>query len=235
MSVGNGYAFIPGLEIEHAGPGDRSGVESDLTDIIGEIAKAKSAHNEACERCTVLDQSVEELQSKHSSAYAEWHAKEALGWDEAIGHPSSCATRELAIQLLPLKCDAEFLQNALDRARHILQPIAREHKLVTALDLRRLEAVEIALHAALSNISTQERLEKAGLFESEKRIFIVGEVTANLRAAAKEAHRQALLAERELNEERARQLVTQQTRLATGVITCAEVSSAVPACQGNIT
>ena len=228
--LNDGYAIIPGLEIERAEPGDRSGVESRLADIINEIGKAKPASRAACERFTILGQAVQDLTRKHAGAYAKLQ-ETVTGLDEAIDNPAA-DIRSLALQRHPLECELSFIQDSLDRARYVLQPAAKEHQLVTALDLLRLEAVETALHASLSHIDTQERLEKAGVFESEQRLLVVGERTENLRAAAREAHRQAQLAEVELNEERARQLARQQQRLATGQVTRAEMFFAIPALQG---
>jgi hypothetical protein len=202
-----------------------------LADITCELAKAKRAHVEASERHAVLVQAVRELDERTTRGEADLQKESASVSDEVLDCPDA-AVRELAVRLLPKECEVQVLRNARDLGKYFRTPAALEYKLVTALDLRRLEATEAALYAALSNVDTQDRLEKAGLFESEKHIFIVGERTQNLRAAAKQLYLQALNSERELNEERARQLVAQQTRLATGVITSAQVSTAIPVHQG---
>jgi propanediol utilization protein len=228
------YAIIPGLQVEKAGPGDRAGIESMLADITCELAKSKRAQVEASERHAILVQSVRELEERTARGESELQKESAEVSDEVLGN-SECAVTDYAMRLLPKQQTVLVLKKARDLGKYFRVPGALEYKLVTALDLRRLEATEAALYAALANVDTQERLEQSGIFESEKHIFIVGERTQNLRAAAKQLHTESQLLERELNETRARQLIAQQTRLAAGVITSEQVSTAISTHQGILT
>ena len=231
MPIGSEYAIIPALQVERAGPGDRAGIESMLADITCELAKSKRAQVEASERHAILVQSVRELEERTARGESELRKEFASVLDEVLDNPDA-AVRDLSMTLLPKERELLVLRKARDLGRYFRVPGALEAKLVAALDLVRLQAVEAALHAALSYADTQTRVEQAGLFESEKHIFIVGERTQNLRAAAKQLHRESQLLERELNETRARQLIAQQTRLATGAITSEQVSTAISTHQG---
>jgi len=234
MSHNDGYAIIPGLEVERAGPGDKEGIVEMLSKICCEIEQVMLTSKDKSERHAILVQAVGELEERTARGESELQKESASVSDEVLDNPQAAA-RDLGMTLLPKECEVRVLRNARDLGRYFRVPAALQAKLVAALDLARLQAVEAALHAALSYADTQERLERAGLFESERHLFVVGEVTQNLRTAAKQLHLQALNSERELNEERARQLITQQTRLATGVITSAQVSAAISAHQGILT
>ena len=234
MAHNDGYSIIPGLEIEKAGPGDKEGIEEMLSKICQDISEATLKYQDKSERHAVLVQAIRELDQRTARCESDLQKESAEVSDEVLGNPE-CAVTEYAMRLLPKERTVQVLRNARDLGKWVRIPDALESKLLAGLDLRRLEAVEAALHAALSFVDTQLRAEKAGLFESEKHIFIVGERTQTLRAAAKQLHTESQLLERELNETRARQLVTQQARLATGVITSAQVSAAIPAHQGILT
>lgn len=231
MAHNDGYSIVPGLEVERAGPGDKEGIEGMLSKICQDISEATLKYKDKSERHAVLVQSIRELEERTARGEAELQKESSRASDEVLDNPQAAA-RDLAMALLPKECEVRLLRNARDLGRYFRVPAALEAKLVTGLDLRRLEAVEAALHAALSYVDTQLRAEQAGLFESERHIFIVGERTQNLRAAAKQLHTESQLLERELNETRARQLIAQQARLATGVITSAQVSTAIPTNQG---
>jgi hypothetical protein len=225
------YPIIQGLVIERPGSGDRAGAESILEETIRELETAEPASQDASRCYDILSQSIREHEDKLARAKVQLQ-ETATGLDESLDNPAA-DIRALALQRHPLECEVAFLQDAVDRGKYIRLPAARENKLRKALHLRRLEAVEAALHACLSHIDTQERLERSGVFETEKRLCVVGERTVNLRAAAKEAHRQAQIAEVELNDEVKRHLAATQTRAATGTVTRAETMFAIPALQGH--
>jgi hypothetical protein len=231
VSHNDGYAIIPALEVERAGSGDKEGIEDMLSKICQDISEAMLTSKDKSERHAILVQSVRELEERTARGESELQKESAEVLDEVLDNPDA-AVRDLSMTLLPKERELLVLRKARDLGRYFRVPGALEAKLVAALDLVRLQAVEAALHAALSYADTQTRAEQAGLFESEKHIFIVGERTQNLRAAAKQLHRESQLLERELNETRARQLIAQQTRLATGAITSEQVSTAISTNQG---
>ncbi|MBZ5621030.1 MAG: hypothetical protein LAQ69_20230 [Acidobacteriia bacterium] len=114
------------------------------------------------------------------------------------------------------------------------------------INAAKIECLECALGLVqgkelLANIdhslARSQMLDKAitaGLFASG-RLALFSEEVDTLGSIAVEAARQVTLAENELREERARQQAAYQTRRATGMVTRAEVASAIPSFQGSST
>ncbi len=219
------YAFIEGLAIERAGPGDLEGIEEMLIRLDPEIEKALAAYQNASERYSVLMQTVPELNAKVVEADADRDQEHNTGLSEVIDCPA-CAAGEIAMRWLPLERKAQILRAALNRLQYVILPAAGIDKLTKSRDLLRKQAVDAALHAARKHAQDQLKLERSGFLDGDRVVF-VSEATTLLRSAAKEAHRVAQVAEADLASELARQLRAEQVALAQGTIGRAQVASAI--------
>ena len=137
------------------------------------------------------------------------------------------------MDLLPFEQEVAFVTDSKDLLIHKYIPAARLKRLKSALELRKIEALEAQLLAAISSGRTIAAMQAAGVFEEEGKIGFIGKRSQELRAAAREAQRQLDLADAALREEIAQQAATHQARVASGMITRAEVASAIPVLQGS--
>lgn len=189
-----------------------------------------SAEQEALDSLATMTRTVADLGTAIAGADTELRKAQASGWDEVIQNPAS-DTRGLAQLLRPLEDQLTIITDARDLLVHKRIPAARLHRIEATLALRKVEALEAQLLAAISHGRTVEAMRAAGVFEEEGEIGLIGRRTETLRAAAREKLRLVQLAEAELREERNRQLATEQARMAQGMVTRAEVASSIPAFQ----
>ena len=147
--------------------------------------------------------------------------------DELIAMTTSCDAKALAARLRPVRDQGELIQEAMNLLTHRRLPAARIARLETNLNLLKVRELLASLMASLSGAQTIAKLVKAGVFANENRIALISEETEQLRAAAVEAGRLVVQAEESLRDEKKRQLTTEQTRFAMGLITKAELASAI--------
>lgn len=203
-------------------------------DVGPEREKCMSTEREASENVATLSKTTGELAAAIATAAQELRTEQASAWDEVIQNPASNRLA-LAGHLRPLEDTLAILTDARDLLVHKRIPAARLRRIEATLALRKIEALEAQLLAAISHGRTVEAMKAAGVFEEEGELALIGKRTEALRAAAREKMRLVHVADDELRDERKRQLVTEQTRMAHGMVTRAEVASAIPSYQGSST
>lgn len=203
-------------------------------DVGPEREKCMSTEREASENLTSLSRTTGELSAAIATAVQDLRTEQASAWDEVIQNPAS-DTLALAGHLRPLEDKLAILTDARDLLVHKRIPAARLRRIEATLALRKIEALEAQLLAAISHGRTVEAMKAAGVFEEEGELALIGKRTEALRTAAREKMRLVNVADDELRDERKRQLVTEQTRMAHGMVTRAEVASTIPSYQGSST
>jgi hypothetical protein len=223
MMLNSEYPLICGLEVDRAGAGDLAGIVEMLKGTIPERERLQAAYQETREQKAALKQVIQGVTEDLARAKTILMQKRLAFWQERIDNPS-CAVRDLAASLSPLELEVAAYADILDLATEVRLPAAEDRELSADLDLKKVIALEAALLAAESHSREMQRLEAAGVFESSNRVAFASEKTDNLQLAAKEAHRQAGLATRALEEARARQLTRTQTRQAGAGLSRAEAT-----------
>jgi hypothetical protein len=215
------YSRVCALGWEGPHTGDGLGLKKLLTETIPKRDAALANFKADEVRYDTLVLSLRDIDQRRKRATDALNAKYLDSLDEVISNPAS-DSQGLADYLLPMEGNVALLANAQDRLNHTLIPEALIRKQESLVKLREIEALEAGLHAAVSECDTLDRLERAGVFASEGRVFVAGEETEKLKAAAREANRLANVAVADLEAERTQQLTTTQTRHSTGHITKAE-------------
>ena len=152
--------------------------------------------------------------------------------DELIDTLDACDSLALSERLQPHDYHIRFVADAKGRLEVRIRA-ARLRRFQASLERCKIEALESQLLAVISHGRTVAAL--GPVFAEEGEVSVIGKRTEGLRAIAREKMRQVTLSENALRDERNRQLADEQARMATGTVTRAQVASAVPAYQGNIT
>lgn len=208
--------------------GDIAELEGMAQRAVPEHAKRNTAYADAQESERQLTQTLGELDIMHKDATRRAQQLLLASAGEVIATVSCCDVTALATRLRPVQDEVQLLADAQDLLRFKRLPAARIATLEAALKLRQIEELLASICAALSHARQLSRMIKAGVLSDADRIGFVSQQTENLRATAREASRQVRLAEDDLRTERQRQASAEQTRMATGVITRAEVAAAIP-------
>jgi hypothetical protein len=204
-------------------------------DVGPEREKCLNTEREANDNLTTLTRTTGELTAAIGTASSELRKEQASAWDEVIQNPA-CDTRALSAHLRPLEDKVALIADARDLLVYKRIPAARLRRVEAVLATKRIEALEAQLLAAISHGRTIVAMKAAGVFEEEGELSLIGKRTEQLRAIAREKMRLVQVADADLREERKRQLATVQTRMAQGgMITRAEVASAIPSFQGSST
>lgn len=193
-----------------------------------EYHKRDTAYANAQESERQLTQTLGELDIMHTDATRRAQQLLLASAGEVIATVSCCDVTALATRLRPVQDEVQLLADAQDLLRFKRLPAARIATLEAAWNLRQIEELLASICAALSHARTLSKLITAGVFKNENRVAIVSEEVERLRATAREASRQVRLAEDDLRTERQRQASAEQTRMAHGMVTRAEVAAAIP-------
>lgn len=146
-------------------------------------------------------------------------------WDEFLNNLTACDSRALSDQVWPLEYQVTFVKDSKDRLEVRIRA-SRLRRLEVTLERCKIDAFESKLLCAISVLKTETAM--AEIREQEGGAVIFGKRSETLRQAAREAIRQVSLAEDALRQERNAQLAAEQTRMATGTVSRAEVASAIP-------
>jgi len=216
MRLNDNHLLICGLEVDRAGAGDLAGIVAMLSETIPERERLEAVYQKTREQKAALKQIIQGVTEDLARAKSILMQRRLDFWEERLANPA-CAVQEIAASLSSLELEVAAYADILDLATEVHRPDAEDRELSADLDLKKVIALESALLAAESHAREMQRLEAAGVFEGSSRIAFASEKTDNLQLAAKEAHRQAGLATRALDETRARQLARSQGRQAGGL------------------
>lgn len=183
------------------------------------IAEEEAAASE--ER--LLAETKSEVTRLSSQLTAELQKTRITNWDEAISNPAS-DTRALSEQLRPLEDHVRFTGDVGDRLGVRINA-ARVTRLTATVAKCKVDAYEAQLLCAISLLTIEAAM--APIRAAEGGILVFGQRTQALKRASEEKHRLVALAEAALREEVNRQLIAEQTRMASGTITRAQVASAI--------
>jgi len=228
-----GVTLIGICGVQQSPPQDLAEAEDMLQHVTPELERRATGHRATCGDLQMLGNAHAELNSAQAKVEAELQPLRMSSWVEAVRNFGACDMLALSEQLRPLEYQLKFISDAKDLLVFKMVPAARLRMLESALNLRKIEALEANLLAAISHERTMQRA--AGVFEEEGHVAIVGERTQALRKHAVEAERRVGLAEEELREERKRQLTEEQQRFACHQVTRAEVVASIPACAALLT
>lgn len=170
--------------------------------------------------------SVTDLLAKVNFAFQK---ERILAWDEFLDNITACDSLALSERLSPTEYQVVFMKDSNDRL-DVRIAAARLHRFEKTLKRRKSDAFESQLLYTISVLKTETAM--AAIREEENGAVVFGARSQALLAAAQEKLRLVHLAEDELREERKRQLSAEQTKMAHGLLTRAEVASAIPAYQG---
>lgn len=207
-------------------PGDLPILEAMLCQTARERGRQEGLYSDTCQGLDQLTTTLPELDSMIAAAKQDFQQGFLAAGDEIIATGSACDVRGIAARLRPVEDQLTLLQGAKDLLFYRRIPAARLRMLEALLRLRKLEALEASLMADLSHARTLEKL--TGAFLEEGRCAFVGQRTTDLRNLSQEAKRRVGLAETALRDEKNRQATLEQTRMACGTVTRAEVCSATP-------
>lgn len=216
MRLNGNHLLICGLEVDRAGAGDLDGIVAMLSETIPERERLQAVYQEIRKQKAALKQIIQGVTEDLARGKSILMQKRLAFWQERIDNPS-CAVRDLAASLSPLELEIAAYADILDLATEVRLPAAEDRELSADLDLKKVVALEAALLAAESHAREMQRLEAAGIFQDSARIAFASEKTDTLQLAAAEAHRQAGLAARALDELRSHQLARRQARQAGGL------------------
>jgi hypothetical protein len=202
-------------------------------DVNPERERCIRTEREANDNLATLTRTIGELTEAIATADSALRKEQASAWDEVIQNPAS-DTRALAAHLRPLEDTRLILTDAKDLLVHRRIPAARLRRTEAVLATKKIEALDAQLLAAISHGRTVVAMKAAGVFEEEGELALIGKRTEQLRTIAREKMRLVQVAEADLREEHKRQFATEQIRMAqNGMITRAEVASAIPSFQGS--
>jgi hypothetical protein len=216
MMLNGNHLLICGLEVDRAGAGDLAGIVEMLKGTIPERERLQAAYHETREQKAALKEVIQGVAEDLARGKSILMQRRLEFWEERLANPA-CAVQDLAGSLSSLEAEVAAYADILDLATEVRLPAAEDRELSADLDLKKVVALEAALLAAESHAREMQRLEAAGVFEGSSRIAFASEKTDKLQLAAAEAHRQAQLATRTLDETRARQLARSQGRQAGGL------------------
>ena len=202
------------------------------TQVAPELGKRRAALDAAIEHEQDLTRISRELDMRRIQAQEDCARLRIACCDELVGLGPAADAVALAGRLRPADDQVALLADALDLLRFQRIPAARLARKEFSLALRQIEELGASIEAALAQSKLLDKLIVAGVFDGG-RVGIIDERIEKLRAAAKECARQVGLAEESLRSERQTQATAQQTRMATGQVTRAEIAAAIPMCAGH--
>jgi predicted ATP-grasp superfamily ATP-dependent carboligase len=154
---------------------------------------------------------------------SELQQKRVKNWDEVISNPAS-DTRALSEQLRPLEDHSLFIGDVKDHLEIRINE-ARVTRLTATLERAKTDKFEAELLCAISILTVEAAL--APVREAIGPMLAFSVQTQQLQAAAAEKKRLLALAESALRDEVTRQLTAEQTRMASGTITRAQIASSI--------
>ena len=152
-----GVTLIGICGVQQSPPQDLAEAEDMLQHVTPELERRATGHRATCGDLQMLGNAHAELNSAQAKVEAELQPLRMSSWVEAVRNFGACDMLALSEQLRPLEYQLKFISDAKDLLVFKMVPAARLRMLESALNLRKIEALEANLLAAISHERTMQR------------------------------------------------------------------------------